>query len=135
MPDQSTPNTSEKPRRIPTEVLVALFGVIGVAITAYFGYKQARLPFEAQATTLALTMTAEHARVLTLTALAGSTGTATATVTPSATQTQATFTPTITGTPTTFGQPAGEKYCVNVRSVYVRTGPGSDFGALGGLTF
>jgi hypothetical protein len=135
MPEQNSSNTPASPKRIPTEALVALFGLIGVVITAYFGYLQARLPYEAQATRDAQAADTESALAHTQTALFLPTATSTLIATPSPTQAQATFTFTPASTPTTFGQPVGEKYCINVRSVYVREGPGSDFGALGGLTF
>ena len=135
MPDQNTSNAPANPKRIPPEALIALFGLIGVIITAYFGYLQARLPYEAQATRDAQAAATEFSLARTQTALFGPTAAATFTVTPSATQAQSTFTFTPTVTPTTFGQPVGEKYCINVRSAYVREGPGSDFGVLGGLSF
>jgi hypothetical protein len=135
MPEETPSTTPDKPRKIPTEVLVALFGLIGVAVTAYFSYLGARLPYVAQATRDAKTETAESVRMRTQTALYAATRTATGTATPSATQESATSTASITATPTILGQPAGEKYCVNVRSVYVREGPGSNYGVLGGLTF
>jgi hypothetical protein len=135
MPDQNTSNSPANPKRIPPEAMVALFGLIGVIITAYFGYLQARLPYEAQATRDAQAAATELALARTQTALFLPTATSTPSVTPSATPAQATYTFTPTKTPTTLGQPVGEKYCINVRSVYVRKGPGSDIGVLGGLSF
>ena len=77
----------------------------------------------------------ELVRGRTQTALAMADRTSTPSVTPSATPLTPTRTPTVTLTPTDYGQPVGEKYCVNVRSVYVRAGPGSSYAAMGGLTF
>lgn len=135
MPDQPKPDAPLPPKKIPTEVWVALFGFLGVIVTAYFGYLQARLPYEAQATKDAQTEAAGTALARTQTALAASTPTPTASRTPSPVPATATATATASLTPTAFGVPAGERYCVDVRSVYVRAGPGSGYPALGGLTF
>ena len=62
---------------------------------------------------------------------------ATDTPTPSPSPTSATVpvTPTFTATATTFILPAGQEYCVNAQSIYVREGPGTSYNAFGALTF
>jgi hypothetical protein len=59
-----------------------------------------------------------------------------ATTEPSPTPSPLPTTPTPTRlTPTRTRLPQGIEYCVNVRSIFVRSGPGTTFGAVGTLTF
>ena len=134
---------------ITPTVIVAIIGLIGTIISLYFGYLTSTRPLE-----LAATETAE-ARIFQLT-LAGLTPTpappqpsATATAvpptlpvpsaTPSPTATATTATKQISATPTTAytRTPRGGEleFCINSRNINVRSGPGTDNGAIGILTF
>jgi len=112
--------------KFPTEIVVAVLGLAGVAITAYFGYLQIRAPYEIS---LRVTQTAEARATLLALSATPTPKPETPTLIPSPTATTPTLTPTIAG------QPGGERYCINVRSIYVREGPGTDYSVVGGLTF
>ena len=101
--------------KIPTEVVVAVFSLLGVGITAYFSYLQSRTPYEysfkatqtaeARLTRIALSVTPTKKPA---TATATATPTSTMTMTPTK---QITLTPSIT--PTVNGRPDGLRYCIN----------------------
>ena len=59
----------------------------------------------------------------------------TATTTPPTPTSTATLTITPSLTPTKTIEIAGDEYCVNARSIYVRLGPGTDYSYIGALTF
>jgi hypothetical protein len=63
--------------------------------------------------------------------------TPTSSPTSSPTPTAGTVAPTFTATltPTETLDIAGSEYCVNARSIYVRTGPGTEYNYIGALTF
>lgn len=122
------------PGKIPTEIVVAVIGLLGVAVTGYFAYLQMIVP---QQIALHATQTAEQrgtnaadtqtARAEALT----NTPTLTPTPTSEVTTTGPTVTPTRTRTPP--GPGAGLRFCVNAFSIYVRSGPGTQYPPLGGL--
>lgn len=125
---------------ITPTVIAAVIGLIGTVLTLYFGYLTSTRPLE-----LAATETAD-ARIflLTLAALSPNKGTPTVTTT-------ATFLPTLTATllpaiptpvqptstriPTRTLAPTELRFCIDARSIYVRAGPGTAFGAIGSLSF
>lgn len=120
--------------KFPTEIIVAVLGVIGVGLTAYFGYLQIVTPTrlslqatqtaEARATDRALTQTAGAEQA---------TPTSTQTPSPSPTDTP-TLKPSVTPTATRSGQPTGLRYCINAFRVNVRQGPGTFYAVIGYLT-
>jgi hypothetical protein len=122
-----------EPKKIPTEILVAVIGLIGIGVTGYFGYLQIVVP---QQLSLHATQTAEQRAsnvADTQTARAESvTNTPTRTPTPSSEVTP--VTPTIPPTRTPSGPGTGLRFCVNAFSIYVRSGPGTYYSVLGGLT-
>jgi hypothetical protein len=122
--------------RLSTEIIVALLGLAGVGLTAYFGYLQTTAPYKYARTT---TQTAE-AR---LTRIALSVTPTPTKAPPTHTPTElapATKTPTKTPTrtpsltPTVQGRPEGLRYCVNAYLVNVRAGPSTQYGAIGNLS-
>lgn len=136
---------------LSTEITVAILGLLGVGISAYFGYLQTTEPYryarsatqtaEARLTEVALsyTPTATYApptrtptELPTATETAMRTKTATITKTPVDT---ATSTPSKTPstTPTKQGRPEGLRYCVNAYLVNVRSGPSTQYGTIGNL--
>ena len=140
MSEQPTPKKKKKAGfRLSTEIIVALVGLFGVGITAYFGYLQTTAPYrysssqtetaEARLTRIVLSATATATKVP---ATATATKTATATETPVDTPTRtASRTPSVT--PTKKGRPEGLRYCINAYSVNVREGPSTQYGAIGNL--
>ena len=138
---------NKKGFKLSTEVIVALVGLFGVGVTAYFGYLQTTAPYkyersltqtaEARLTRMALsaTVTASHVPATytpTETPRAPATKTATMTETPVDTPTRTpTQTPSIT--PTEKGRPEGLRYCINAYSVNVRVGPGTHYVVFGNL--
>ncbi|MBT3321629.1 MAG: hypothetical protein HN392_05015 [Anaerolineae bacterium] len=140
MTEPSTPKKQKKKTKfkLSTEVLVALLGLFGVGITAYFGYLQTTAPYryeqqqtetaEARLTRIALSVTATKTSAP-ITQTSTATITKTSTITPTKTQTR---TPSIT--PTKPGRPDGLRYCVNAYSINVREGPSSAiYAVIGGL--
>lgn len=131
----SRDNQPPMSKKIPTEVLVAVIGLIGIGLTAYFGYLQIVVP---QEISLHATQTVEERAsnvAATQTARAESatgTPTNTRTLTPFADLT--TVSPTITPSRTLPGPTGGLRFCVNAFSIYVRSGPGTNYSVLGGLT-
>lgn len=137
---QSNRKNTENPWITPT-VIVAVIGLIGTLATLYFGYLQSIRPLE-----LAATQTVEARRndptatlpVPTFTPQSLPTTTATlisstATPKPELTRTPVPSPATLAPSPTPT--PAGLKFCINPRSIYVRSGPGTEFGPMGSLTF
>jgi hypothetical protein len=124
-----------QPKKIPTEVIVAIIGLIGIAVTAYFGYLQMVVPArdalhatqtaEQRASNVADTRTA-RAEAMTNTPTRGPT----ATPDPQATTA---VPPTVTLTRTPRMGP-GLQFCVNAFSINVRSGPGTIYPVIGGLT-
>ena len=130
-----------------------LYALIGTIITALVGvvvvYFQVITPklIELHATQTAeilhinLTDTAlaripTSTATFTLTAITDTftpTSSPTLTPTPSSTSLTPTFTATLK--PTATPDIEGSEYCVNARSIYVRTGPGTDYSYIGALTF
>ena len=128
---------------ITPTVIAAIIGLIGTLLSLYFGYLTTTRPLE-----LAATQTAD-ARIFTLT-LIGLTpttqnlptvtatfipATAVSTLTTVTSVVQATSEAISTKTLTPTLTPTGLKFCINSRSINVRAGPGTDFGAIGFLTF
>ncbi|OQX62970.1 MAG: hypothetical protein B5M51_05565 [Anaerolinea sp. 4484_236] len=136
MSEPLTPNKKKKAGfPLSTDVIVAILGLLGVGITAYFGYLQSRNPYEyswkrtqtaeARLTQIALSVTATRKPA---------TQTATLTITPTITSTPTKrITPTPSITPTVKGRPEGLRYCVNAYLVNVREGPSTQYGAIGNL--
>ncbi len=145
----SNPSTSNEKKKtdftLSTEVIVAILGFLGVGISAYFGYLQTTEPYryarsatqtaEARLTQVALSLTPTAMDVpsmgtsttiptITETAMVTKTPVDTATSTPSQT-------PSVT--PTKKGRPEGLRYCVNAYLVNVRSGPSTQYGAIGNL--
>ena len=137
----------------PTKgIPAAAYALIGTIITAMAGilvvYFQVIVPKELEIQT---TQTAEMfhsnqtdtalARISTPTftsTSAPATDTPTFTASPTGTpEPGTTFTPTftITPSPTEIPEIAGNEYCINARSIYVREGPGMSYNAFGALTF
>jgi hypothetical protein len=140
MPDKTTsPKTEPESKRFPTEIVVALITLVGAIITGYFTYVaplqlsiKATQTAEARGTQSALSVTPSPRPV---TAIPSSTPTRVIIDQDPSLTPPPPITETVTPTATIAGQPGGDKYCVNVRSVYVRVGPGADYGAFGGLNF
>ena len=101
----SESSTAQKKFKLPTEVVVALLGLLGVGLTAYFSYLpkrdslRATQTAEARLTQIALSVTAPATKI---TPTRTPTEAATPTITPTKTQTR---TPSIT--PTKKGRPEG----------------------------
>ncbi len=137
---RTNPSNNKGPLSNPavlTAVITAIVGLLGTVITLYFNYLQTTRPLE-----IAATQTAEE-RILALTASAQMTAGA-PTFTPlfeaSATPTSSpapTHTATVlpSRTPTRTPAPSEIKFCINSRSINVRSGPGTNFLVMGGLTF
>jgi len=132
MSESSTPEKKKTGGlRLSTEVIVALLGLLGVALTAYFGYLPNREALhatqtaEARMTEIVLSRTPTKVK-------ASPTNTptlVTETKTPTKTQTR---TPSLT--PTISGRPDGLRYCINAFLVNIRIGPSTQYGVLGNLT-
>jgi hypothetical protein len=119
---------------ITPTVIAAVIGLIGTLITLYFGYLTSTRPLE-----IAATQTAD-ARIfqLTLAGLTPTPGQPTATATllpPTATLEPTPVPPPATLIPTRTLAPTELKFCIDARSIYVRSGPGTEFGAIGALSF
>ena len=139
MSESSTSDEKKKTRfKLSTEIIVAILGLLGVGITAYFGYLQSTAPYryarsatqtaEAHQTRMVLSHTPTSTKVPV---------TKTPTKTPTSTIAPDTLTPTITRTPsvtpTKKGRPEGLRYCINAYLVNVRVGPSTQYGAIGNL--
>ena len=141
MSEKPTQEKKEKTGfRFSTEVIVALVGLAGVGITAYFGYLQTTAPYkyaqsstqtaEAHLTQVALSVTATESATHVP-------STNTATSTPTVATNTATQAPSKTPTRTPYSTPTERalniRYCVNAYSVNVRAGPGRKYGVIGNL--
>jgi hypothetical protein len=129
---------------ITPTVIVAVIGLIGTLVSLYVSYLTTTRPLE-----LAATQTAEARNFQwTLTALApGPTSVPSATATfPPPTFTPVASTPTstpeptinsatVTLRPTRTGAPNEKLFCVDSRNINVRIGPGTEYEAIGILTF
>ena len=125
-------------KKIPTEIIVAIIGLIGITITAYFTYLQMIVP---QRDALHATQTAEQRAsnaAETQTARAdGATRTGTPTHIVTATLIETTDVPATPPTPTSTRTPRmgpGLQFCANAFSINVRSGPGTNYPVIGGLT-
>ena len=124
-----------EPRKIPTEIIVAIIGLLGVAVTAYFAYLQMVVP---QRDALRATQTAEQRASNVADTRTARAEAVTNTPTRGPTETpdpQATTAvpPSITPTRTPRMGP-GLQFCVNAFSIYVRSGPGTQYAPIGGLS-
>lgn len=148
-PDKKDDSSEGKNVWVTPAVITAIIGLIGTIVTVYFSYRSSTRPLE-----LSVTETAA-ARIFELT-LAALTPTqaptqpvATATISPFPTETMPptptlappSLTPTSTSTqilvtPFTRTPGANElEFCINSRNINVRSGPGTEYGAIGILTF
>lgn len=146
--DKKESSEESKNGWVTPTVIVAVIGLIGTLATLYFGYLQNTRPLE-----LAATQTAEaRAFDLTLAALTPSPARPT-TVVPSPTPspvapTETPLAPTFTATreptlasgtftpgPTRTARADELQFCINSRNINVRSGPGTDYGPIGILTF
>ncbi len=140
MSDDKKDSSDTKNNWITPTVIAAVIGLIGTLLTLYFGYLTTTRPLE-----LAATQTADARNFqLTLAALTPPpTNPPPATLTLPPTDTQAptpiqppeTSTPTRTRLPTRTLAPTELKFCISSRSINVRAGPGTEFGAIGFLSF
>ncbi len=143
MSEKPTQEKKEKKGfRLSTEVIVALVGLLGIGITAYFGYLQTIAPYkyaqggtqttEARLTRAALSVTPTATKIPPT-----NTATATATVTARIPTNTATKSPSKTPSRTPYVMPPDDsprlRYCVNAYSVNVRSGPGRKYGVFGNL--
>jgi len=130
MSDSSTPEKKKTGGfRLSNEIIVALLGLLGVALTAYFGYLPNRDALHATQTAEARTTEISPSGTPT-TVKAPPTKTPTlVTVTKTPTKTK---TPSLT--PTIPGRPDGLRYCINAFLVNIRIGPSTQYGVLGNLT-
>ncbi len=132
------PKKDENPWSSPA-VIVAIIGLVGTLVTLYFNYLQSTRPLELSATQTAETrlltsfVSTPTPSLLPLTPTTRSTpipATLTASPSPTSTPTYTPVSPTVP--PPT---PNGLQYCVAARtSIYVRSGPGTTYGAIGVLT-
>ena len=143
------PSPPEKKNKVgftlSTEIIVAIVSLLGVGITAYFGYLQTTAPYRyeklttetavARLTRVALSVTPTMTEIPpthTSTATPTASATKKATATPADTPTKtATRTPSVT--PTKKGRPEGLRYCINAYSVNVRVGPSTQYAVFGNL--
>jgi hypothetical protein len=126
-------------------IVTAVVGLIGTAITLYFNYLektepqklalQATQTMEARLTQAALsaTPTATSTNTYTPTPEPTHTSTFTPSPTPDPTEPTATFTFTPTPTMTATVSVGGEKYCVDIDALNVRSGPGTVYEVAGRL--
>ena len=148
MAEPSTPKKKKKLGfTLSTEIIVAIVGLLGVGITAYFSYLQTTAPYryekqatetaEARLTRIALLATSTATKVpatrtptVTAAVVATKTATLTETLVDMPTKT-ASRTPSVT--PTKKGRPEGLRYCINAYSVNVRVGPSTQYTVFGNL--
>jgi len=131
--DKKEDSPETKNNWITPTIITAVIGLIGTLLTLYFQYLTTTRPLE-----LAATQTAD-ARIFQLTLAALTPGpslsTATATFPPTATLEPTVVRPSATFTATRTLAPTELKFCIDARSIYVRAGPGTEFGAIGALIF
>ena len=156
MPEETTPPTSPTKKEIPAAVYALVGTVVTAMVTVLVAYFQFIIPAQQS---IKATQTADElyfrrtetalARLPTFTATkVESTNTPTSTPTPDTPTATFTITPTdtpitstVTSTFTLTPRPTatlyikGSEYCVNARSIYVRTGPGTEYSYIGALTF
>jgi hypothetical protein len=146
--DKKDDSPKGKNNWITPTVITAIIGLIGTIVTVYFGYIGSTRPLEIAATETA----AARIFQLTLVALTPTPGpflpspTASLSPTPTLAIPTTTPTPTPTSVPTQlvptptapFTRTPGPnelEFCINSRNINVRSGPGTDYAAIGILTF
>jgi hypothetical protein len=140
MPEE-TPTPANSPQKgIPPAVYALAGTLITAMVTVLVAYFQFYLPTQRQ---IEATQTADEIFYRRTETARAQLPTLTFTPFPTHTPTESpnantpTFTPSFTATSTRTATPeiAGAEYCVNARSIYVRLGPGTDYGYFGALTF
>src|SRR5258706_3212315 len=118
-------------------VIVAVIGLIGTLVSLYVAYRTSTRPLKLAATETA----AARLFQLPLVGLTPTTGPSlpivTATIPPTATLEPTAVPPPATPsrTPTRTLAPTELRFCINARSIYVRAGPGTEYAAIGSLSF